>query len=73
MAAGSEDEQICEIEVKKMYIAVERRVSQLLQEELRQVELYVGSLFDVLAKENTYQPPSNVGITRASGGRGAVR
>ena len=48
MAAGSEDEQICEIEVKKMYIAVERRVSQLLQEELRQVELYVGSLFDVL-------------------------
>ena len=68
MAAGSEDEQICEIEVKKMYIAVERRVSQL-----RQVELYVGSLFDVLAKENTYQPPSNVGITRASGGRGAGR
>ncbi|OAO15282.1 hypothetical protein AV274_3061 [Blastocystis sp. ATCC 50177/Nand II] len=66
VAAGSEDEQICEIEVKKMYIAVERRVSQLLQEELRQVELYVGSLFDVLAKENTYQPPSNVGITRAS-------
>ena len=69
MAAGSEDEQICEIEVKKMYIAVERRVSQLQQEELRQVELYVGSL----AKENTYQPPSNVGITRASGGRGAGR
>ena len=73
MAAGSEDEQICEIEVKTMYIAVERRVSQLLQEELRQVELYVGSLFDVLAKENTYQPPSNVGITRARGGREAGR
>ena len=73
MAAGSEDEQICEIEVKKMYIAVERRVSQLLQEELRQVELYVGARVDVLATETTSQPPSTVGITRASGGRGAGR
>ena len=67
MEPGSEDEQICEIEVKKMYLAIERRVSQMLQEVLRQVELYLTSLFDGYARDNTYQPPANVGITRASG------
>ena len=69
MEPGSEDEQICEIEVKKMYIAIERRVSQMLQEVLRQVGLYLTSLFDGYARDNTYQPPANVGITRASGER----
>lgn len=66
MEEGSSDEQVCEIEVKKMYIAVERKVSELLQELLRQNELYFGSLFDGLSKNSTYTPPANVGITRAS-------
>lgn len=34
---GSEDEQICEIHVKSMYIVVEKKVSAMLQELLRQV------------------------------------
>ena len=66
MEEGSSDEQVSEIEVKKMYIAVERKVSELLQELLRQNELYFGSLFDGLSKNSTYTPPNNVGITRAS-------
>lgn len=62
----SEDDQVCEIEVKQMYIAVERKVSELLQELLRQNELYFGSLYDGFSKNSTYTPPLNVGITRAS-------
>ena len=34
---GSEDEQVCEIHVKSMYIVVEKKVSALLQEFLREV------------------------------------
>lgn len=63
---GSEDEQICEIHVKSMYIVVEKKVSAMLQELLRQSELYLDQLFDSFSKNNTYQPPSNTGITRAS-------
>ena len=37
MDPDSDEFQICEIEVKKMYITVEKKVSALLQEELRQV------------------------------------
>ena len=37
MDADSDEYQICEIEVKKMYIVVERKISLLLQEEMRQV------------------------------------
>lgn len=62
----SEDDQVCEIEIKQMYIAVERKVSELLQELLRQNELYFGSLYDGFSKNSTYTPPLNVGITRAS-------
>ncbi len=59
-----------------MYVVVEKKVSGLLQELLRQVELntrdhdqselYLNQLFDCFGKNNTYQPPSNIGITRAS-------
>ena len=35
----SEDDQVCEIEIKQMYIAIERKVSELLQDLLRQNEL----------------------------------
>ena len=37
MQEGSEDEQVCEIHVKSMYIVVEKKVSALLQEFLREV------------------------------------
>ena len=37
MDSDSDEYQICEIEVKKMYIVVERKISLLLQEEMRQV------------------------------------
>lgn len=73
----SDEYQICEIEVKKMYIAVERRVSALLQEELRQVPSflsyhlqdteYMSYLFEGYSRENVFQPPQNTSITRASG------
>lgn len=77
MDPESDEYQICEIEVKKMYIAVERRVSALLQEELRQVHSflfyhlqdteYMSYLFEGYSRENVFQPPQNTSITRASG------
>lgn len=37
MASGGEDEQVCEIYVKQMYLAVEKKVTALLVELLREV------------------------------------
>ena len=37
IAEGSEDEQVCEIHVKSMYVVIEKKVSGLLQELLREV------------------------------------
>ena len=45
MDSDSDEYQICEIEVKKMYIVVERKISLLLQEEMRQVGRLIIVLF----------------------------
>lgn len=37
MESGGEDEQVCEIYVKQMYLAVEKKVTALLVELLREV------------------------------------
>ena len=50
----SDEFQICEIEVKKMYITVEKKVSALLQEELRQVWVFIFLYYRILITLHTY-------------------
>lgn len=63
---GSKCEKKCAAAVRSMYVLVESRLSSILQELLRQVNDFTTQELDGVSRNGLYQPPANVGVTRAT-------